>query len=298
MHLVLEMPTGEVLVDLSTGRRTVGTMQFELWSDRDFHRAHIVMRAGGQVADAVFTESTAPKGPIDPAYTAFWTGYREAIANGDAKLEGEDTVDGRPVYWLRFSSFEAGRSGTKVAIDRRTYKPVVIRNDTPAGSRQDAHVLVAETIPYDRSDFKRIGRDLLGSLMSSSGSGFSRPGPLTAPLGEPWLTLGDRFRDFDLTAVNQTTTTTRGKTVDGIDLVYGEGSLTISESAKPDDPVMWKRIPPGSISIVQGEGASDLKSTHKTWTASLVKHGVYVTIDTDAGEDVVLAAARALRPAR
>jgi hypothetical protein len=301
MHLVLEGPTGEVFVNLSTGRRTVQTLQFELWSDRDFHRAHILMRAGGEVADAVFDESVAPKGPVDPAFTAFWSGYREAIANGDAKVEGEGTVGGRPVYWLRFASFVEGRPGTAVAIDRRTYKPVVIRNETNAGSRQDSRVLVAETIPYDPADFKRIGRDLLGSLTQMTGSGSVRPGSAAAPLEGPWLTLGKQFAEFELTEVNRTTTTDNKTEIEGVDLVYtgrGNHSLTISELGAPDDPAMWKHIPRGSISIHQFESGRGPQSMHRTWSGSLVKHGVYVTIDTDAGEDVVLAAARALRPAR
>ncbi len=43
-----------------------------------------------------------------------------------------DTIHGHDVYWLRFPSFEQGREGTEVAIDRQTYKPVVIRNSVPA----------------------------------------------------------------------------------------------------------------------------------------------------------------------
>ena len=157
LHLVLEQPLGETLVDLQTGERTVETTRLETWTDRDFRRAHIVMRSGGRVADVVLPENAAAHGPVDPAYVAFWTGYREALENGDAKLEGEDSIGGRPVYWLRFPSFERNVPGTLVAIDRATYKPVVIRHEGPSKRHFDVRVLVAEAIPYRAADFKRIG---------------------------------------------------------------------------------------------------------------------------------------------
>ncbi len=298
LHLVLEQPLGETLVDLRTGERTVETTRLETWTDRDFRRAHIVMRVRGQVADVVLPENAAALGPVDPAYVAFWTGYREALENGDAKLEGEDSVDGRQVYWLRFPSFERNQPGTLVAIDRATYKPVVIRHEGPSKSHFDVRVLVAEAIPYRAADFKRIGTNPLdtGSVLSSSG--YVRPAPLGAAMEAPWLTLGSRVPGRWLQEVSRTTIKTHGKTIDGIDLVYGGGAgpLTIHELSQPDDPLTWKHIPRGSIGIQEGAGG-DQNGTSHTWTGNLVKNGVYLTIETGAGENAVVAAARALRPA-
>ena len=128
LHLLVQLPTGGVLVNLDSGERVVEKMQIESWSDRDFERAHLVMRFGGRAGDLLLPEDASKPGvtvgSVDPAYAAFWTGYRQALANGDAKLEGEDTVAGQAVYWLRFPSVEQGRPGTEVAIDRQTYKPV------------------------------------------------------------------------------------------------------------------------------------------------------------------------------
>ena len=99
--------------------------------------------------------------------------------------------------------------------------------------------------------------------------------------------------------MSRTTTNTHGKTIDGIDLVYGGGggSLTIHELSQPDEPLTWKHIPRGSIGIQEGE-SDDGNGTSRTWTGNLVKSGVYLTIDSGAGEDAIIAAARALRPAR
>ena len=227
LHLRMEAPTGDVLVNLESGRRIVETMQIEIWSDRNFERAHLVVRVRGLAADLLLPDdATAPGttvGPVDPAYSAFWTGYRQALANGGAKLEGEDTVDGHDVYWLRFPSVEQGREGTEVAIDRHTYKPVVIRNSAPGGRHQDMRVIVAETIAYRASDFKRVGAKLFGGFSSGSGSASSSPNQPSTTVTAPWLTAGKRVSGLVLASVNPSTTTTNDKTIEGVTLVYGTG---------------------------------------------------------------------------
>ena len=314
LHLKLEMPAGSVLVDLRDGRRIIETMQWELWTDRDFQRAHVVMRVGGQSADFVLPDDarhgSVTVGSVDPAYAAFWTGYHEALLNGDAKLERDDTIDGRPVYWLEFQPVAQERTGTEVAIDQRTYKPVVIRNRTQSGSHRDVRVVVAETTAYHASDFERVGPNLFDGIVgtSSSGSGSVVPIQPSTTVRPPWLTAGKRVAGLDLTSVNPSTTHANGKTIEGVNLVYGEGPnpyaqpdadvITIDELSEPDYPPAWRRIPRGWISIEKGEGGgSDPKSMRPIWNASLVKDGIYVTISTGAGEDALLEAARALRPA-
>jgi hypothetical protein len=312
LHLVLEAQTGEILVNLGTGHRTVVTVRFESWTDRDFKRDHLVMRMRGQVADVLLPEDAAALGgsgalgPIDPAYVAFWTGYRRALANGDAKLEGDDTIAGRPVYWLQFPSIEHGLPGTEVAIDQRTYKPVVLRHHTSGNGYRDARVLVAETTAYRASDFKRLGPNMFDSGSASASSGSVRTGSANSPIGAPWLTPGKRLGDLVLQQVDHTTTTARGKKIEGLDLLYRKtpssgasspGSLMIHELARPDDPLLWKHIPRGFISIEKGAIRTGPRTTYPTWTGYLVKHGIYITIDTGAGENAVLEAARALHPA-
>ena len=48
--------------------------------------------------------------------------------------------------------------------------------------------------------------------------------------------------------------------------------------------------------IQEGE-SGDEHVASRTWTGKLAKSGVYLTIETGAGEDAVVEAARALRPA-
>jgi hypothetical protein len=301
LHLVMQTRTGTVLVDLTSGRRTVETAQIESWTDRNFQRDHLVMRVRGHVADLLLPEDRKKGGmvgAVDPAFAALWTGYRRSLANGDAKLERKGIVAGRPVYWLRFPSFDHGRAGTEVAIDRRTYKPVLVRSHYSRVSSPDFHVLTAETIPFRASDFKRVGVSLLGDTVSG-GSGSVAPGSEHVTLKAPWLTPGHRIAGLELTEVNRLTESAGGRTVAGIELVYGDTSqhgrhsLTIEELSQPEDAA---HVPRGFISIQEGEG-SDGRSTYRSWIGQFVKHGIYVTIDTGAGEDAVLETARALHPA-
>ena len=290
LHLLVQLPTGGVLVNLDSGERVVEKMQIESWSDRDFERAHLVMRFGGRAGDLLLPEDASKPGvtvgSVDPAYAAFWTGYRQALANGDAKLEREDTVAGHAVYWLRFPSVEQGRPGTEVAIDRQTYKPVVIRNTAPGERHVDMRVLVVETIPYRAADFKRVGVNLFDGVSSaSSGGSASIPGqqPSTT-VTAPWLTAGQRVAGLPLASVSPSTTTTNGKTIDGVTLVYGKGRgifpvpgpnvLSIEELSQPDDPVEWKRIPPGWMSVQEGSGGSGagLHASHVDGHACEARH--------------------------
>jgi hypothetical protein len=308
LHLLIEGKTGEVLVNLQSDERRVQTAQFELWSDRSFDRVHFVTRIDGQTADVLLPEDNkggfSAGATADPALTAFWTGYREALDDGDAQVERTGTIAGRAVYWLRFSSVQKGVPGTEVAIDQETYKPVAL-GPSASTAGDVARILVAETIPFDPADFKRVGSSLFGGSGSTSSSGGSAsPSPQsTQPVVKaPWLTSGQQIAGLKLSSVDSSTTTTRDQTIDGIELQYGTGpfgpdSLTIDELPKPDDPAISKHVPPGWISIQKGQGA-DGKSTFSTWNGTLVKDGIYVTIETGAGEDAVIEAARALRPAR
>jgi hypothetical protein len=312
LHLVMRTGTGTVLVDLKSGRRTVETAEVESWTDRDFQRDHLVMRVRGQVADLLFPEDLKKEfrtfGPVDPAFAAFWTGYRRSLANGDAKLERKGVLAGRLVYWLRFPSFNRGQPGTEVAIDRRTYKPVLVRSHFSRIGRRDYRVLKAETIPFRRSDFKHVGASLLLGPGSASGGGSTSVAPGTGHGGlkAPWLTAGKRLAGLRLTSVQRYHVKSRGHRLDSVVLVYGTArhglpqfgrrSVSIQQFIKPEQLFSRKNVPSGSVSIQQGEFTDD-HGTHRSWTGYVVKHGIYVTIETGAGERAVVEAARALHPA-
>jgi hypothetical protein len=304
LHLVTESPTGRVLVDLKSGRRTVELFRDEIWYDRDTKKFHLVMRLNGEEADLLLPDdaqgATMAGGP-DPAFTALWLGYRQALASGEATVEREGRVDGRPVYWLRFKPFQPDRPGTLVAIDQHTYKPVRFREYYRKTRYVEARVLVAETIGFHASDFRRRGQKLFAGKTVSGGSSMDLPPPKHPTVKPPWLTPGNRVAGLKLSAVNPMTRTTRRRTIHGVELVYGNVNarpfaLTIEQLPRADDPRLWRHIPPGSVLIERGE-AGDGRTSHTQWTGSVVRYGIYVEISTRLGERAVVAIARALHPA-
>jgi hypothetical protein len=301
LHLAVQVPTGQELVNLQTGRTTLPALEFESWSDRSLKRFHLLIRQDGRVVGELLypqdrTEGTRVEAP-DAAYAAFWSGYRQALASGDAKIVGEGSLYGHPVYWLRFDS-----PRNEVAVDRRTYKPVAFRSISPSGRHVDSRVLLFRTEPFTSSAFERQSSapNPVGGEGSVSSGQVGSAGP--SKPGTPWLRAGSAIAGLGLTAVHQTQTTSRGKTSNGFQLVYGseEGfkrSVTIDEAKRPDDPAQWKGIPKGFIRISAGEGSESNGPTYTMWTGELVQDGVYVTITTGVSRPAVLEAARSLRPA-
>jgi hypothetical protein len=305
LHLVTQNRAGVELVDLRTGRTTVPTVEFETWSDRSVERFHLLMRENGRVvAEILFPQDRTADtqvGPVDPAYAAIWSGYREALASGKARITGEGTLYGHRVHWLQFNSRFGNSPRHEVAVDRSTYEPVAFRSIFP-GRHVDTRVLLFRMEPFSGSAFKRRTSQPNPFTGVSHGSAVQ-----VAPVGpsnpaKPWLTAGSSIAGLKRTAVHQTQTTSGGKTSSGFQLVYGSDggfkrSVTIDEARRPDDPSEWKGIPEGSVRLSVGEGSDGNGPAYTTWTGDLVRDGVYVTITTGVSRAAVLEAARALGPA-
>lgn len=306
MHVVSEMPIGSVDVDLQSGRRTVQQARVEFWADQQFKRAHVVMTVNGKaVFDLLWPQDAqkgATMGTIDPAFAALWTGYRQALEDGTATRAGEGDAFGHHVYWLRFGPTGARSPGTEVAVDAKTYKPVVLREHNGALD-VDQHILLAESGHFSAADFTRHGSNPLDVSVSGSSSGVSMGSDGSAPnttVPSGWLTAGPEADGHQLAAVvPETITTSDKKTIHGIQLVYGNlehglearGATTIDELPAPDEPQSWAHIPPGAVRIREGQ-----TDHHLEWSGYLVKNGRYVTITTQHGEQALIAIARSLRP--
>jgi hypothetical protein len=305
LHLVLEMHSNEELVNLTTGRRMPVTVRIERWTDRDSGREHEVIRIGDTADDMLLPGDLkgygGSTGVTDPAFDALWKGYRKALADGDATLERSDVLDGRPVYWLRFPPFQEGLPGTEVAIDHDSYKPVLVRSHSAPGSEVESRVLKVETIPLDASDFKRVGEKFFGDVIPA-GSAPPRPTDPDDALKPPWLTAGKHVAGLELFGWGVTVLPPpwprpiKEAEFDYGDNYVGPRSLTITEQEKPDIPGFWKHIRPGFISIGRAT-SSDGDKTYPSWTGALVVNGIYVRIETGAGEQALFDVARALRPA-
>jgi hypothetical protein len=283
-------------------------LQSEVWFDRETSRFHYLMESHGKVADIVWPDDaksgdTIEPGGADPAFTALSSGYRQALESGDAKLERKDVLAGRPVYWLRFQSSRPGTPGTEVAIDSRTYKPVLFREHYPNGQQVDERVLVAETIDYTETDFERRGPDLFSGSQLSSGYS-TDPSAKPPVVKAPWLTAGATVIGLPLRTASQLTARENGRTFVGLVLIYGDVSrspnqLTIEQLRRPEDSDFWKAIPAHAVAIQHSTSSVGQSQKHVAqWTGSLLKDGIYASIETTRGEEALLDVARALRRAK
>jgi hypothetical protein len=301
LHLVTQVPTGQELVNLQSGRTVVPTFEVESWSDQSLKRVHFLMREDGRVvAELLLPQDQTGDmhfGPVDPSYTALWSGFRKALASGKAKIAGKGTLYGHSVYWLQF-----GSPDRLVAVDRRTYEPVAFRSISESGRHTDTRVLLFRMEPFSSSAFQRrtsLPNPLAGA---AHGSGVQVSPARPSKPARPWLTAGSAIAGVKLSAVHQTQTTSGGKTSNGFELAYGpEGgfrrSLTIAEARRLDDTSEWKGIPNGSMRLSVGEGSDGNGPPYTLWTGYLVRNGVYVTIETAVSRAAVIEAARSLHPA-
>ena len=235
-------------------------------------------------------------GTADPAYAALWTGYRQALASGKAKIERGGRLFGHDVYWL---SFPPTRDSL-VAIDRTSYEPVAFRSILPNGRQIDYHVLLAHTEPFSAAAFRRRTHAPNPFSSESSGDGGEledmTPGR-SLELRRPWLTAGEAVAGLKLSSTRPVQVMSGGKTTTAAKLVYGSDdlgrrSLTIEEYRRSGDHSGSKDTPPGFVSVMED---SDRGNT--IWTADLVSHGLDITIETGVSRTTLLEAPRALRPA-
>lgn len=168
LHVVLRGEWGGTLVDLATDHRTPVYGEDEVWFDTKTGQTRQIERLGGVVQG---DEATGR--PAKPAaeYTALGREYRQALESGTARIAGADTIDGQPVVWITIHSellpdVADGKDhewAQQVAVSKRTYKPVALREtrDGEPGPDTLQRVLGLELIARDDSDFttSRPSRD-------------------------------------------------------------------------------------------------------------------------------------------
>ncbi len=145
LHLVTQSVGAGTLVDLDTGSRTPLRVVRETWFDpaRGF-------RSSTRVGDDVMGEYAASADqPVrlrlaDRALSVFTRDYRSALRTGRARVLGEGTVAGTPVYWIRVR--RGGPPRQEVAVSRETYEPVFVRLGPP-GRGFEERILELEALP-------------------------------------------------------------------------------------------------------------------------------------------------------
>ena len=238
---------------------------------------------------------------------------------------GGPTEHGRP----NPRSFPTALAQTKLALDAHTFKPVFERTYVD-GRRFDMQIRLVEAIPYRPPELhRRLGPKLFTSMSPGHPfgghpfAGLTRREKKELGLGRnphrlrsrevvpaPWLTAGKTAAGLGFRQVSRLLAQPLDQ-VGGLPLAWREiyravrlvyksprGLTTrIDETSRPADPRPWKGLPPGSIEIQPGESVGK-SGAHRVWTGYMVKHGVYITITTPAGEGALLKIARALHPVR
>src|SRR5581483_6463314 len=83
-----------------------------------------------------------PRPALDPALAGFVSGYRDALASGAAVNDGDGTVEGRAVEWLRFTNSEGTE---RVAVDTQTLKPLLVETIVD-GQTFEARIALIEAV--------------------------------------------------------------------------------------------------------------------------------------------------------
>ena len=249
LHAVLEArdPHGS-LVELSTGKRAATTIQIEYWFDDERGLLRSLARRNGVAGDELLQTARgglAVRPAPNPALALFVRGYRRALAEGDARAAGTETVDGRRVTWLEL---RAGGVAERVAIDAETYAPVLIRALGPDGSPSPYvwRVRAIETRARQAGDFAAPAPAAVAPFRGDVHS--SRPvssGQARDVLAWPAVWLGESFRGLRLESIALQRLTrgyppasrrpaTRGE---GLELRYGAGRHYVQlEQAPAPEP--------------------------------------------------------------
>ena len=319
------------LVDLGSGKRTPIYRSEEQWYD-----ARRGLRAITRVGGRVVARYVRPPGQITGnerrLFAGILDGYRTALRDGTARVAGEATIDGRRVYWIRLEG-EVRRDARgdeheraqEVAVDADSYKPVAVREifDGRPAPIPENRIMIVETVPVDAVDFSRGPGDegpIVGVGVGGTGQ-FEQVEPQEANriFGVPALWAGPQLGglplariaryDYRFSSLARYRRTGRLESVPAVNICYGrlraedEGVLTkhycdataphvdIHELADADaaaviaDRFEYVPVPQDSLLLLRGGHAGLVH-----------RDGLQIRIRAST-DDLVVAAARALRPA-
>jgi hypothetical protein len=266
-----------------------------------------------------------PRPALVPALAGFVTGYREALASGEATRDGSGVIAGRPVEWLRFET--PGRTPAparveRVAVDAATFEPVRVETIIDGEQISAATISVAETLDRANASFERPKPKPPGSEPNSSrvtGEASASVAEATTALGGKLLTLGDAFQGLRRGAVTLETivsgygrqSSREPSEATGVEILYGgpvgpaleHGYVRLRESLEPLMLYMFRfqgqSLREGSLAVATSDvyDATDpsrpARPVGKLFAGQLLVDGVYVTIEATS-KPLLLDAARTL----
>jgi hypothetical protein len=315
MHVILEQRLG-TRVQLATGRLSPVSVRSESWYDQE----RSLMRVRGYRDDRLLADSTFRDTgeSLDAAMVLGFARaaevFRQALADGRARVVGETRIRGRDVYLLDAEPGPGGFQGpTRIAIDKHTYELMQLRAGESFAGRPEyeLNVLAFEYLPRRDGLFRRPERD---SSMRGSGAEII-PADLaaarTALGGKVALWAGPELGGKAIGPVallRVDVDSPPGRPIRGqaLELTYGAGSFgprspgsIALTQMRADDPARSylgeaSTTPPGFADLSSGMTGSG-QNQFRSWIASLRHDGFLVQIQ-GADRELVLRAARALRP--
>lgn len=336
VHAIIEQPgSGRAVIDLESGEeRPTEGQRTEYWYDdeRDYLRARV--SAGGRLLpggeylhtpEGFFTDVEARRGSppnVDPALERFASGYREALESGDARVVGEEIVDGREAVILRFPLPSDDPSSIKVsqevALDRGTYRPLRLRLSSPDFPRRvpwsaATRIVLIETIPRDPGDFPRPqAGEPRPEKQTSALAGTVTPAQAATALGRPVFWPGLAVEGVKLTEIQLmrlTTEWTDGHTTHGQSLVFqygadrrtahfeGRPSLIMTQTTSAKENLRFGPLDPepkaGELHLIGFSNPS--RGDVAMWYGAMKRDGVYISLESRQRE-LIVAAAKAMMP--
>ncbi len=353
LHVIADSPIGGQLIDLKTGETQPEVMQQEIWYDADRGLKRTVTKVGrattgitletpqggftpaGIVYDCAWIaahpgEATKagvscnpsgdngstprdvprPKPTLEPGLTGFVDGYQQALASGQARDGGPGEIAGQPVDWL---VFPASTGSTRVALDQKTHKPILLESNPG----QRLRIQTIETIAYDATDFARPKPDDIPAGPSRGRTTREQPLPLTTAAidaalpGAIWA--GSTVGGLPLVSADKESLKATyhrdsrpAQTGAGIELVYG--TLKAGNRIDRSQPYVEISTAPNAVlafanmwGFVRGDTPPEghlYLATQPTagWQIGFtIKNGAYVTVQASS-RDLLLQAARSLQP--
>jgi hypothetical protein len=211
LHVVLRGEWGGTLVELGSGERSPVYGEDEVWYDTQGGSVHTIERLGGVVQHEELSKPRQT--PADLA--ALGREYKQALEEGTARISGESTIDGEPVAWITIHSellpdVADGKDhewAQRVAVSRRTFKPVALREtrDGEPGQGTEQRVLDLQLLPAGAGDFTAppdLSLNGMGGRLGRVPIALEQVG---ATLGRTPLWLGREYAGLPLGQVDRET---------------------------------------------------------------------------------------------
>jgi hypothetical protein len=357
IHVVLERESSDpLLVDLRTGRETPTRFRTEIWFDERRGLERVVTRTNGRTSDVQLSTPEGiwtPEGRVltcawiaghpveaakrrvscashglreerpvlDPALAGFVTGYKHALATGAARRIGHGVVDSRPVEWLEFELPGPSPGVERVAVDRESGRPLLVRALVGGRVVAESRVRVAETVTPGQADFtkpKRISSGALPQVGNIVASEVGRIGAASSALGGRLAWMGRRFAGLRLSEVRLDTIKTyygpagnlHVKSSKGVELLYGERGARYASLREATEPAFvygflrGSTLPPAGRLLVRRvdvetapkEGGRAVPTGTVVWQGQLVRGRLFVALEASS-KALLLNAARSVASA-